>query len=380
MTIHCSVGDFKAAARRRLPRAIFDYLEGGAESELTVARNQAAFTRIGLRSRLREESAGVDPSFSLWGERHAMPLVLAPTGGLKLFWRDGETAVARAAAEAAIPMALSAAASTSLEAVAAASPGPKWFQLCIYRDWDLALDLIERAGAAGYAGLCITIDGGLVGKRERDVHNRLGYSAAFVRRNLIDLVAHPGWSLGALASLPLAMPNFKRQDGTADLAAYLSALTDPCPTWQQVARIRRVWHGRLILKGVMAPEDASRALGEGIDAVIVSNHGGRQFDSGVPTLAALPAVAERVGGRIPVLIDGGISRGTDILKAIALGADACMIGRAHLWGLAAQGERGVQAVLRILRSELVSAMTFCGIDRIEQLGPDHLSRLEGSVP
>jgi isopentenyl diphosphate isomerase/L-lactate dehydrogenase-like FMN-dependent dehydrogenase len=380
VTSPCSVAAYKTAARRRLPRAIFDYLEGGAESELTLARNAAAFAGLGLRARLREESGSVDPSCRLLGASSAIPLVLAPTGGLKLFWPEGEVAVARAAADFGVVMAVSAGASTSLEAVAAAAPGPKWFQLCIYRDWDLVLALIDRARHAGYGGMCITIDGGLVGKRERDIRNRLGYSPAFVRRNLFDLLAHPRWSLRALSSLPLGMPNFADQAGTGDLAAYLSGLTDPCPNWQQVARIRRQWTGPLILKGVMVEGDAARAVDEGMDAIVVSNHGGRQFDSGLPTLVALPAIARRVDGRIPVLVDGGISRGIDILKAIALGASACMIGRAHLWGLALRGEQGVRDILQILRDEIVTAMAFCGVDRIDQIGPGDAINLEGGVP
>jgi L-lactate dehydrogenase (cytochrome) len=365
----CSVEGYRQRARRVLPAAIFDYLDGGAETEGTLRRNRGAYGEYGLVSPIREEERSVDPSCVLLGASLTMPVVLAPTGGLKAFWPDGERAVARAAAASGVLMAVSAGASTPLAEVAAATAGPKWFQICVYKDWELLRTLLSQAAEAGYTGLCVTLDGGLIGKRERDVAHGLELTWGFALRNLPNLARHWRWSMRALRAWPVDFPNFPRRQGRGEsLAVYFSSLMQPSPTWRDLERIRKEWSGHLILKAIATPADALRAVKEGIDAIVVSNHGGRQFDSGCSTLELLAPIARAVDRRIPVLIDGGISRGTDVLKAIALGASACMIGRAHLWGLAVDGERGARAVLNILGSEIRNAMHFCGAARLADLG------------
>jgi L-lactate dehydrogenase (cytochrome)/(S)-mandelate dehydrogenase len=377
-----SVEGFRTVARRVLPRPVFDYLDGGAESEATLRRNRAAWKFYGLLPRIAAAGdADADAGCALLGHALTMPVVLAPTGGLNAFWPDGECAVARAAASAGVLLAVSAGASTGLREVAAASSGPKWFQVCIYRDWGVLRDLLERARDAGYAGLCVTLDGGVIGKRERDLANRLELSREFPLRNCGQLLSHWRWTLRTARALPIRFPNLPRERGGSEsIAEYFSRLTVPSPTWLQLARLRDEWPGVLVLKAVTNAADAARAADEGMSALIVSNHGGRQLDSGVSTLELLPDVVQAVRGRIPVLIDGGIARGTDVLKALALGVSACMIGRAHLWGLAVAGERGVRAVLEILRREIISAMQLCGVARIADLDHRYVVKLSQGTP
>lgn len=376
MALPSSVYAYRKQARKILPRAIYDYLEGGAETERTLERNRAMYGRFGLRSVLRDEVGAVDLSWELLGSRLAMPIVLAPTGGLKIFWPDGEEAVARAAAAAGVLMVLSASASTSLEMVAAAAPGPKLLQICVYKDWGLVRELLSRAKHAGYSGICITVDAGVIGKRERDLENELDFTLKFALRNIPELIMHLGWSMRTLRVLPLRFPNLPSKDnGEISVAEYVAGLMEPCPSWKELAEIRKEWSGPIIIKGISSTSDASRAVEEGMDGIVVSNHGGRQFDSGFSTVELLPDIAEEVSGRIPIILDGGIFRGTDVLKALSLGASACMIGRAHLWGLAASGEHGARRVLELLRAEIHNAMCLCGSNTINQLNKMNIAPL-----
>lgn len=345
-----NLSDLEALAKVRLPRAVYDYYAGGAEDEQTLLANRRAFERFSLRRRVLVDVGAVDTSVELLGQRLPHPILLAPTAFQRLAHPDGEVATVRAAAATESVYVASTLATTSLEEIAAAAAGPLWFQLYVYRDREITRELVQRAEAAGYGAICLTVTVPVQGKRERDSRNQ--------------------FSLGQ----GIEMANFRgrRQAGMPEsrgsgLESLIAREFDPSLSWEAVDWLRSLTRLPVVLKGVADPEDASRAVEEGASAIVVSNHGGRQLDCEEPTLLALPRVAEAVAGRAPVLVDGGVRRGTDVVKALALGARAVLVGRPYLWGLAVEGQAGVESVVKMLRAELERSLMLLGRARLDAI-------------
>ncbi|MBI1796668.1 MAG: alpha-hydroxy-acid oxidizing protein [Candidatus Eisenbacteria bacterium] len=341
-----NVADYEALARERMSPGAFDYYAGGAGDEQTLAANLTEFRRVFLRPRVLVDTSGLDCSTELFGARIAMPILVAPTAFHRLAHPDGELATARAAGAAGTIMCVSTVASHPLEAIAAAATGPLWFQLYVYKERALTEQLVRRAEAAGYRALVLTVDTPMLGRRERDARNAFQLPEGITLGNFA--ADHP------LVARPAP------DGGHADFQSYIQYFFDGTLTWESIAWLRSITRLPLLVKGVLTAEDARHAVHAGVAGIIVSNHGGRQLDGAVPTLRALPDVADAVGRAVPVLMDGGVRRGVDVLKALSLGADAVLVGRACLWGLAAAGEPGVRHVLDLLRGELELAMALAG--------------------
>lgn len=370
-----SVADLRAVARRRLPRGVFDYIDGAAEDERTMAANSDAFARVTFRPRVLRNVGVVDASTSLLGRTLPIPLVLAPTGFTRLADPQGELAVARAAARAGLPYTLSTLSTRSIEEVAAVSTGPKWFQVYVWRDRGLVKEMIARAADAGYEALVLTVDTAVLGRRERDVRHGLSLPPKLGIRTLLDGVVHPAWTLAFARAEPIRFANVVGQhvgDGSSAvaLADYISSQFDPSLSWDDLGWMRSVWKGPILLKGIQTVADARLAADAGIDAVVLSNHGGRQLDGAPATLDLVVPVADAVGDRIEIICDGGVRRGSDVVKAVALGATACMIGRAYLYGLAAAGERGVEWLLDTFDADIRRTMALVGARSIADLDRD----------
>lgn len=378
-----NIDDLRRLARARLPRVVFDYLDGGAEDEITLRANRSAFEAIRLRPRILG-GGRVDLTTELFGQSHAAPFMIGPTGLNGIYWPDGDLHLARAAQAAGIGFALSTASNTSLEEIARATGAPFWFQLYPWGAPEFSARLIERAEAAGCSAIAVTVDSLVNGKRERDLRHGFSHEIRMSAPVILDGLLHPGW----LASVWLSRKRPRFQNlveflgeaaTNAELAEFTRAQRNPSFSWEDVGLIRRRWKGPLLIKGVMCAADAVRARDEGADGIVVSNHGGRQLDGAPATLAVLPGIVEAVGGTVPVLIDGGIRRGTDIVKALALGAKAVLLGRATLYGLAAGGRQGVDQALSILMDEMRRTLLLIGCEASAALGPGHLEgREEGA--
>jgi len=366
-----NIGDLREAARRRLPRFLFDYVDGAAYDEKTMRWNEEAFDRVRFRHRVLVDVSARRLGTSVLGAEQALPLALAPTGFAGLLWPQGEIAAARAAEAAGIPYCLSTASICSIEEVRAATTAPFWFQLYVTKDRGIAKELIERADAAGCPALLLTVDIAMRTNRERDTRNRFITRSAIGLSSWVDMALHPSWSLAMLRAPRARFGNFAAVPGVGrglmSQGAFVAANTDFSLNWKDLDWIRGQWKRKLVVKGVCAAEDAQRAADGGADAVVVSNHGGRQLDGDIPTIAALPAVVERVGGRIEVLLDSGIRRGQQVVKALALGAKACLVGRAFLYGLASGGGPGVTQALDILKHEIDSTIAHVGITDLREL-------------
>jgi L-lactate dehydrogenase (cytochrome) len=372
------VADLRAIAKRRLPRGVFDYIDGGAEDELTLASNSEAYQRVTFRPRVLRDVGEVDTSSTLLGKPLPFPLVLAPTGFTRIADPAGELAVARAAARAGVPYSLSTLGTRSIEEVAAVSSGRLWFQVYVWRDRGLVSEMVERAAASGYEALCLTVDTAVLGKRERDVRRGFTLPPKLGLSTILDGVAHPGWTWQFIRSEPIVFANVGGRsvgDGAeaVSLAEYVSRQFDPGLSWKDVEWLRDRWNGPIVIKGIQTVADAIIAADEGVDAIALSNHGGRQLDSAPAPLDLLPSVADAVGGRTEIICDGGVRRGSDIVKALALGATACMAGRAYLYGLGAAGEAGVDHVLSLLSSDMKRTMALIGCPSIADLNRDYLS-------
>jgi (S)-mandelate dehydrogenase len=373
-----SVEDLRRAAQRRLPRAIFDFFDGGAEDEVTLQENMAAFKRAHLMPRVLNDVSSVDLSTSILGKRSELPIAIAPTGAVGFGRRGGDIAIARAAAAAGIPYTLSSTATASIEQIAKAAPGRLWFQAYILRNKPFLEAMIERARGADYEALVITVDLPVGGKRERDFRNDFSVPFKFTPKNLLDFARKPGWLSDIIRYGMPVMENLvgletKATNSTA-IASSVGRNYDPAFNWDSLQKIRDNWPRKLIVKGIVSPEDAARVAVMGCDAVVVSNHGGRQLDGGVATFDALPYVVQAVNGRIPVLIDGGIRRGSDVFKALATGAQGVMLGRATLYGAAAGGEAGASRALAILKDELNRTMQLCGVRSIGDINENFIFR------
>jgi L-lactate dehydrogenase (cytochrome) len=365
-------------AHRRLPRGVFDYIDGGAEDEITLEANTEAFHRARFRPRVLCDVADVDITTTLLGKPLSLPLVLAPTGFTRIADPAGELAVARAAARAGIPYALSTLGTQSIEKVAGVASGRFWFQVYMWRDRGLVAEMIARAQSAGFEALCLTVDTAVLGKRERDVRRGFTLPPKLGLGTVLDGVAHPGWTWRFLRSEPIIFANVAGADvgdGTeaVSLAEYVGRQFDPGVTWSDVDWLRSMWKGPFLIKGIQTVDDARIAADRGADAIVLSNHGGRQLDTAPATLDLVAPVTEAVGDRVEVICDGGIRRGSDIVKAVALGAAACMAGRAYLYGLAAGGEAGVDLVIDLLASEMRRTMALIGSANVKELGPESVS-------
>jgi len=343
--------EYEPLAREKLSESAYGFIAGAAEDEVSLRENRAAFQRLRLRPRVLVDVSKIDPSTTVLGQRIEFPVLLAPVAVQRLAHPDGELASARAAAAAGTIMALSTSASCSIEEVAAAAEGPRWFQLYFNRDREVTRRLVERAEAHGYSALCLTVDLPWLGRREADIRNRLQFPPDVTMANFTGEAAR--------GLLPVVT------GATLDASAGPS---DPSLTWKDVDWLRSLTKMRLVIKGILTAEDTALALEHGAEAIVVSNHGGRQLD-GVPAgIEVLPEVVDAAGGRAEVLVDGGVRRGTDILKALALGARAVLIGRPYIWGLAVAGEEGVKRVLSILRFELELAMALAGCPAVADIG------------
>ncbi len=372
-----NIARLRQEARRRLPRVIFDFVDGGAEDEITLARNRTGFLRHRIWPRPLGAAFEPETRTTLFGDPLAVPLLIAPTGLTGLLWPGGEVLLARAAAARGCIYTLSTAASCPVEEVAAAAPGRVWFQLYLLRDRGLTRELLQRARAAGCRVLVLTTDTPVLGRRERDLANGFTIPPRRDLRTALDLLSRPGWLLRhRLRPDRVTFAHFVGRDdrrGVLELAAHVQAMFEPRLGWSEVAWVRENWSGPMLLKGVLHPAEAERAVALGIDGIIVSNHGGRQLDRCPGSIEALPEIARRLEGRVPLVLDGGVRRGVDILTALALGASACMLGRPALWGLACGGEAGATRALALLQEELARAMTLCGVREIAAIGPELLS-------
>jgi len=366
-----SVADLRPIARRHVPRAVFDYVDGGAEAELSLARAREAFGRVEFVPSVLRGVADVDPSTTILGAPASLPLVFAPTGFTRLMHHAGEPAVARAAARAGIPYALSTLGTTSPERLAADAPdGRRWFQLYVWRDRDAVAELVARAAGAGFEALILTVDTPVAGARLRDVRNGFSIPPALTLRTLADISVHPGWWLNLLTTDPITFASFRSSDGT--VAELLDTVLDPGLDWDDLAWLRGAWAGPLVVKGIQSIEDARRAADHGVDAIVLSNHGGRQLDRAPVPLELLPSVIASVGERVEVYVDGGVLSGADVVAAVGLGARACLVGRAYLYGLMAGGEAGVDRVVALFRADVLRTMRLLGVRSVAELTPERV--------
>ena len=354
-----------------MPRAVFDYTDGAAETETSLRRSRDAYARVEFVPSVLRDVSEVDTSTTIMGRPSALPLAFAPTGFTRLMHHDGEPAVARVAGRFGIPYALSTLGTTSPEDLAAAVPDTdRWFQLYIWNDRPAVRELIRRARAAGYTALMLTVDTPVAGARLRDVHNGFTIPPALSARTIIDIALHPGWWFNLLTTEPLRFAVFTETQGT--VADLIDRVFDPAITITDLAWIRDDWDGPIVVKGIQTVEDARLVVDAGADAIVISNHGGRQLDRAPIPLEQLPPIAAAVGDRAEVFIDGGIVSGADVVAAVSSGARAAFVGRAYLYGLMAGGERGVERAAEILRKELVRTMQLLGVRRIADLAPDRV--------
>lgn len=372
-----SVEDLRRLAKRRLPGGVFDYIDGAAEDERTLAANQAAFANTTFRPRVLRGVEKVDISSTLLGQPVMYPLALAPTGFTRIADPDGELAVARAADRAGLPYTLSTLSTRSVEEVRAVSDGRLWFQVYAWRDRGLVKEMIDRAAAARYEALVLTVDTAVLGRRERDVRRGFSLPPTIGPRTIIDGALHPGWTWSFVRAEPIRFANVVGRevgDGASpvNLSDYINTQFDPALSWRDVEWLRSVWDGPIVLKGVQTVEDAVLAAEHGVTAIALSNHGGRQLDGAPAALSLVAPVADAVGDRTEIICDGGVRRGSDIVKALAAGATACMAGRAYLYALGAAGERGVDRLLGWFRADIERTMSLLGVGRIADLDRDLL--------
>jgi L-lactate dehydrogenase (cytochrome) len=378
-----SVADLRRIAKRRLPGGVFDYIDGGAEDERTLRANEEAFASVRFRPRVLRGIAKVDTTTSILGRTADDPVILAPTGFTRIADPDGELAVARAANRAGLPYTLSTLSTRSIEEVRGVSDGRLWFQVYAWRDRELVAEMIERAAVARYEALVLTVDTAVFGRRERDVRRGFSLPPMIGPGTILDGARHPGWTWRFVRSDPIRFANVVGRevgDGASPvtLSDYINTQFDPSLSWDDVDWLRSVWNGPIVLKGIQTVDDARIAADVGVEAIALSNHGGRQLDGAPATFDLVAPVADAVGGRTEIICDGGIRRGSDIVKAVAAGATAVMAGRAYLYGLGAGGELGVDRVLDWFHSDLVRTMNLVGAATIAELDRELLDSSNGA--
>lgn len=374
-----SVEDLRYLAWRKLPAPLFHYIDGGADDEVTLRRNSAAFDNYAFMPRSLNNVSSVDTSTTLLGKRIKLPLILSPTGMSRLFHHGAEPAVARAAARAGTIYSLSTMATTLLEDIARVSDGYKMFQLYLFRDKELTAEFIERCEAARYDALCLTIDTLVAGNRERDRVTGMEMPPRFTLKSLLSFASHPAWSLAYLRNPDFDIKNVSHrvnalESKSISLIEYVNKQFDRSVGWDDVAALRARWPGPFVVKGVQSIIDAKRAIDAGATALMISNHGGRQLDGTMAPVELLPALRDAVGGNVELIVDGGVRRGSHVIKALALGANACSIGRAYLYGLAAGGEAGVDRVLGLFSEEIARNMTLLGARSVSDISAELVER------
>jgi isopentenyl diphosphate isomerase/L-lactate dehydrogenase-like FMN-dependent dehydrogenase len=375
-----NIADLQAAGRRRLPKGVFEYVDRGTEDEVAAINNRAAFERVKMHNRVLVDVSKIDMGTTLFGKPMALPFAIAPTGVAGLCWYEGELELAKAAAAAGIPFTLATGSNTAMEKVVQEAGGRLWFQLYMWDKRELSYQLVERARDAGFEALILTVDAALGANREHNQRN--GFSQPFrpSTRNMADLMMHPGW-LHRVLFRYLRTSGMPRHENYP--AEYRDAITSNVGAkkdlrahsmnWEDVDKLRQIWPGTLILKGILRADDAVRAAERGVDGIVVSNHGGRNMDSAVATLDVLPEIVDAVGHRTTVMLDSGIRRGSDIVKALALGAKAVLIGRATLYGIMVGGQAGAERALSILQNELRRTMAYVGCRSIAEVSADVLA-------
>ena len=374
-----TVDDLRRVARRRTPRAAFDYTDGAADGEVSLARAREAFADVEFRPSILRDVSSVDTSREVLGIRVALPFGIAPTGFTRMMQTEGEIAGATAAEAAGIPFALSTMGTTSIEDVAAAAPaGRHWFQLYMWKDRDRSMALVDRAAKAGYDALLVTVDVPVAGARLRDVRNGMTIPPTLTPRTVANALPRPAWWINFLTTEPLAFASLDSWSGT--VADLLDTMFDPTVTYDDLAWIRDQWPGRLVVKGVQTVDDARRCADLGVDAVLLSNHGGRQLDRAPVPFHLLPEAVAAVGQDVEVHVDTGIMSGQDVVAAVAHGAHFTLIGRAYLYGLMAGGRDGVDRVIEILRGQVERTMRLLGVSTLDELNPDHVVQLRRYEP
>ena len=374
-----NIDDLRSRARRRLPKVIFEFIDGGAQDETTLRANREDFQKWRFRTRVLTDVSSRDQSITLLGQRCASPLILAPTGLAGLLSRRGELAAARAAEKYGVPYCLSTMATCSIEEITTETTQPKWFQLYVLRDRGLTKEFIERARASRCTALVLTVDTKVQGPRERDMRNGFTVPPRFTLATILDFARHFSWLFDVGLGPRIAFRNFEGTKAAATdavtITEFIAGQYDLTVNWRDVEWFKSAWGGPVLLKGILSVEDAKLAASHGVDGVIVSNHGGRQLEGAVSAVHALPAIADAVADRLEVVLDGGIRRGADVVRARALGARACMIGRAWLYGLASEGQAGVERALEILRDEIDITLTLLGRPTLAEVDRDALERV-----
>lgn len=375
-----NIADLQTRARRRLPSPIYNYLEGGADDERSLRRNSSAFDDYELLPAQLNDISNIDMTTTCLGETMSMPLLLSPTGMSRLFHHEAEPAVARAAEKFGIYYSLSTLATTTIESIAAASAGPKMFQIYIFRDRGLTEEFVVRSKESGYKALCLTVDTPITGNRERDRVSGFSMPPRFTASSLLSFSMHPAWAFNLLRHRSFAMANVEHRvdaiEGRAvSLFDYIAEQFDQSISWKDFEWLAARWDGPLVVKGIQTVADARRAAAAGATAVMVSNHGGRQLDGTPAPVDCIGPIADALGDELEIICDGGVRRGTDVLKALALGATACSIGRPYLYGLAAAGQRGVEFALEIFETEIRRSMALLGCRSIAALGRSYVQRV-----
>lgn len=375
-----NIADLREMARRRLPKGLFEFIDRGTEDEVSLRNNREVFQRIRFRPRTLVDVSGRSLEVTLFGKQHKMPVIVAPTGTAGLAWYRGEVALARATARAGVPFVLATGSMTAMETIAEqAGDTELWFQLYMWPDRSLSHKVVERARAAGFKALVVTVDGAVPGNREYNLRNGFTIPFSFTRRNVTDVLMHPRWLFGVLARYvtTTGMPRYENYPSEIKYRITArpmgrSMMRNDSLTWEDLRTLRKMWPHTLIVKGVLHPQDAVLAADCGVDGVILSNHGGRNLDSVISPLEVLPEVVDAAGKRITVLVDSGFRRGSDVVKALAMGAKAVLIGRSTLYGVAAGGEAGAQRALTIFREEIDRVMALIGCRSIAELSPEFL--------
>lgn len=373
-----SINAMRDMARARLPNSIFDFADGGADDETTLRQNESSFNQYTLMPRPLNGAQTRDLSVELFGKRLNLPVIIGPTGLSGLFWPDGERETAKAAHAAGTAFCLSHGSTCTMEELATTDATPRWMQVFIYKDRSFTQEFCDRAEAAGFDALILTIDNQIPSKRERDLRNGFTIPPSFGLSGYISMAMKYKWLWRMRNTLStMTFGNYVRPGQASDLsalAAQMTELLDPGMTWADVEWLRKIWKKPLLIKGILHPDDAAKAIELGVDGIIVSNHGGRQLEGAISSINALPDVIDQVDGQVPILMDGGIRRGSDVVKALALGATACLVGRPQLWGVATAGQAGVERILDIYKREIDMAMGLCGASDISEITTDLIRR------